>query len=181
VQLVGETVELRQRGREFWGCCPFHHEKTPSFKVIPTTGLWHCFGCSEGGDVFNYVMKRENLDFPDCHPLPGRPAGIELSEERAPRAGPQEAPPHRVPHEAETFYTTMLMRARRGPAAARALPLGARLRLGRVPPLELGLRARARLARLAPAREGLLAQELVAADLAPGALGAALRTGSSTG
>ena len=49
VTLVGETVELRQRGREFWGCCPFHGEKTPSFKVNPDTGLWHCFGCGIGG------------------------------------------------------------------------------------------------------------------------------------
>ena len=48
VALVGETVMLRQRGREFWGCCPFHGEKTPSFKVSPSTGLWHCFGCSRG-------------------------------------------------------------------------------------------------------------------------------------
>ena len=65
LQIVGETVELRQRGNDFWGCCPFHHEKSPSFHVIPATGLWHCFGCGEGGDIFAYIMKRESLDFPD--------------------------------------------------------------------------------------------------------------------
>ena len=42
--LVSETVELRQRGRDFWGCCPFHHEKSPSFHIMPETGLWKCFG-----------------------------------------------------------------------------------------------------------------------------------------
>ena len=59
--LVGETVELRQRGNSFWGCCPFHQEKSPSFHVDPQTGLWKCFGCGESGDVFAYVMKREAL------------------------------------------------------------------------------------------------------------------------
>ena len=42
VAIVGDRVQLRQRGRDFWGCCPFHNEKTPSFKVDPTTQLWHC-------------------------------------------------------------------------------------------------------------------------------------------
>ena len=82
VQLVSETVELRQRGQEFWGCCPFHGEKTPSFKVNPATGLWHCFGCGEGGDVFSYVQRRENLEFPDAIRYLADRAGIELTEER---------------------------------------------------------------------------------------------------
>ena len=61
LQLVSETVELRRRGADWWGCCPFHHEKSPSFHINPSTGLWKCFGCGLGGDVFDYVMKRENL------------------------------------------------------------------------------------------------------------------------
>lgn len=64
VAIVQETVELKPRGHEFWGCCPFHGEKTPSFHIIPATQVWHCFGCGEGGDVFTYIMKRENLSFP---------------------------------------------------------------------------------------------------------------------
>ena len=67
VELVGETVVLRQRGGDdFWGCCPFHHEKSPSFHVRAQTGLWYCFGCHAGGDVFDYVMKREGLEFGDA-------------------------------------------------------------------------------------------------------------------
>ncbi|WP_130811979.1 DNA primase [Olsenella sp. Marseille-P4559] len=126
VQLVGETVELRQRGREFWGCCPFHHEKTPSFKVDPATGLWHCFGaCSEGGDVFKYVMKRENLSFPDSIRYLADRAGIELAEDRSASRGPRK---NRLIEEltlADDYYHTMLMRGRgEGPTAARAYLAG---------------------------------------------------------
>ena len=85
VTLVSETVELKPRGQDYWGCCPFHQEKSPSFKINPSTGLWHCFGaCSEGGDVFSYVMKRENLDFPDAIRYLADKAGITLMFLRVP-------------------------------------------------------------------------------------------------
>ena len=57
VAVVGEHAPVKQRGRDFWCCCPLHHEKTPSFKIDPALQLWHCFGCGEGGDVFAFVMK----------------------------------------------------------------------------------------------------------------------------
>ncbi|WP_455138386.1 DNA primase [Thermophilibacter sp.] len=117
VQLVAETVELRQRGQEFWGCCPFHGEKTPSFKVNPATGLWHCFGCGEGGDVFSYVQRRENLDFPDAIRYLADRAGIELSEERGQR-GPRKSRLVEALEEAESFYHLMLMRGRGADADA---------------------------------------------------------------
>ncbi len=120
VQLVAETVELRQRGQEFWGCCPFHGEKTPSFKVNPSTGLWHCFGCGDGGDVFSYVQRRENLDFPDAIRYLADRAGIELSEDGTARRGPRKTRLMEALGEAEAFYHTMLMRGRgEGPDAAR--------------------------------------------------------------
>ncbi len=121
VQLVAETVELRQRGQEFWGCCPFHGEKSPSFKVNPNTGLWHCFGCGEGGDVFSYVQKRENLEFPDAIRYLADKAGIELAEERGGRRGPKRNRLVECLAEAQSFYATMLMRGRgEGPDGARA-------------------------------------------------------------
>ena len=121
VALVGETVELRQRGQEFWGCCPFHGEKSPSFKVNPNTGLWHCFGCGEGGDVFSYVQKRESLEFPDAIRYLADRAGIELSEERGVNRGPRRNRLMDCLDEAEAFYSTMLMRSRsEGAAQARA-------------------------------------------------------------
>lgn len=81
VQLVSETVPLTQKGRLFWGRCPFHGEKTPSFKVDPQTQLWHCFGCGLGGDAFGFVMRSENLDFPDTVRRLAERARIEIVEE----------------------------------------------------------------------------------------------------
>ena len=54
VAIVQETVELKPRGHEFWGCSP-SMAKTPSFHIIPATQVWHCFGCGEGGDVFSRI------------------------------------------------------------------------------------------------------------------------------
>ena len=120
VQLVSETVELRQRGQEFWGCCPFHGEKTPSFKVNPATGLWHCFGCGEGGDVFSYVQRRENLEFPDAIRYLADRAGIELAEERGGQRGPRKTRLMEALGEAESYSHLMLMRGRgEGPDSAR--------------------------------------------------------------
>lgn len=120
VQLVSETVELRQRGQEFWGCCPFHGEKTPSFKVNPATGLWHCFGCGDGGDVFSYVQRRENLDFLDAVRYLADRAGIELHEERGASRGPKKTRLMEALGEAESYFHTMLMRGKgAGPDAAR--------------------------------------------------------------
>jgi len=81
VQLVSERVVLKQKGRLFWGCCPFHGEKTPSFKIDPATGLWHCFGCGLGGDVFGFVMRTESAEFPDAVRILADRANIELHEE----------------------------------------------------------------------------------------------------
>ena len=119
--LVGETVELRQRGNSFWGCCPFHEEKSPSFHVDPQTGLWKCFGCGESGDIFAYVMKRENLDFPDSIRYLADRAGIELVEEQGARRGPRRNRLIEALSAAEAYYSSMLMRGRgEGPAAGRA-------------------------------------------------------------
>ena len=79
--LVSETVVLKKRGRLLWGLCPFHAEKSPSFKIDPATQLWHCFGCGEGGDAFGFVMRTENLDFPDSVRRLAERARIEIHEE----------------------------------------------------------------------------------------------------
>lgn len=79
-QLVAETVPLRPRGADLWGCCPFHHEKSPSFHINPSTGLWKCFGCGLGGDVFAYIMQREHLEFPDALKFLADKYGVELTQ-----------------------------------------------------------------------------------------------------
>ncbi|MGB8644200.1 MAG: DNA primase [Anaerolineae bacterium] len=83
VDLISETVKLRKSGRAFSGMCPFHQNtRTPAFYVFPDTQSWHCFGaCSTGGDIFNFVMKRENLEFADALKLLATRAGVELHRE----------------------------------------------------------------------------------------------------
>lgn len=63
VELIGRTVTLRRNGRSFVGLCPFHQEKTPSFNVIPHKGIYHCFGCGEGGDAIAFLRKTRGLSF----------------------------------------------------------------------------------------------------------------------
>lgn len=121
LQLVGETVELRRRGADWWGCCPFHHEKSPSFHINPSTGLWKCFGCGLGGDVFDYVMHREHLEFPDAIRFLADRAGIELVEERGARRGPKRNRLIACLTDAERYYAMMLNRGKgQGPAQGRA-------------------------------------------------------------
>lgn len=63
LEVVGKYVSMDRKGRTYWGRCPFHHEKTPSFTVNQEKGFYHCFGCHESGDVINFIMKIENIDF----------------------------------------------------------------------------------------------------------------------
>ncbi len=81
VALISETTPLEQKGRLFWGLCPFHGEKTASFKVDPATQLWHCFGCALGGDAFGFVMRTQSVEFPDAVRLLAERARIEIVEE----------------------------------------------------------------------------------------------------
>jgi DNA primase len=66
VEIVGQYTALRQRGKKYIGLCPFHAEKSPSFTVDAEKGLYHCFGCGVGGDIFTLVMEKENLSFPEA-------------------------------------------------------------------------------------------------------------------
>lgn len=170
--LVGETVELRQRGADWWGCCPFHHEKSPSFHVNPSTGLWNCFGCHKGGDVFDYVMAREHLEFPDAIRYLADRAGLELVEERGTNHGPKRNRLMQTLAEAEAYYSLMLLRGRgEGPSSARHYLAGRsfgadicrRWHLGYAP-------GRASLASHLR-QKGFGPQEIVACDLAQERLG----------
>ncbi len=78
VQLVGRRVKLARKGRIFWGCCPFHKEKTPSFKVENERRTYHCFGCGAGGDAFKWLMETEGLSFPESVEKLAGEAGVEL-------------------------------------------------------------------------------------------------------
>jgi len=78
VEIIGSYIPLRRAGRNFKANCPFHKEKTPSFMVSPSKQIFHCFGCGAGGNVFGFVMKMENIDFPEAVRTLAEKSGIEL-------------------------------------------------------------------------------------------------------
>lgn len=88
VDLIGRYVELRKAGTSYKGLCPFHSERTPSFMVFPDSGTWHCFGsCGIGGDIFSFIMRRENLEFREALELLARQAGVALEADQDPAQG----------------------------------------------------------------------------------------------
>lgn len=66
VSVIGDYVELKRAGSNYVGLCPFHNEKTPSFSVSPSKGIFHCFGCGVGGDVISFIMQKEGLSYPEA-------------------------------------------------------------------------------------------------------------------
>lgn len=81
-EVIGSYVQLKRAGSSFKACCPFHKEKTPSFHVNPTRQSFHCFGCGAGGDVFNFMMRYENLEFMDAAQRLAERARLDFSFER---------------------------------------------------------------------------------------------------
>src|SRR5512139_246828 len=82
VDLIAEHVVLRKAGQNYKGLCPFHDEKTPSFTVSPSKQIFHCFGCSKGGDAVSFVMNHESLSFPEALSYLAQKAGIRVEEFR---------------------------------------------------------------------------------------------------
>lgn len=83
VELISETVPLKGAGRSYKALCPFHSEKTPSFMVNPEKQIFHCFGCGAGGDIFSFVMRTENISFPEAIEMLAAKAGIAISKEHS--------------------------------------------------------------------------------------------------
>ncbi len=84
VELVSDYISLERKGGRFWGLCPFHQEKTPSFSVSVDQNVFYCFGCGKGGNLFSFVQEMENLSFPEAVRHLGEKAGVEIPEEESP-------------------------------------------------------------------------------------------------
>ncbi|MDR1671939.1 MAG: DNA primase [Bacteroidales bacterium] len=80
VEVVEEFVQLKRRGVNFIGCCPFHNERTPSFIVSPAKNIYKCFGCGKAGNAVNFVMEHEQLGYPEALRFLAKKYGIEISE-----------------------------------------------------------------------------------------------------
>ena len=81
VDVVSSYVELKRKGNNYFGLCPFHNEKTPSFSVAPDKQIYHCFGCKKGGGVINFIMEIEGLSFPEAVEFLAKRANIPLPAE----------------------------------------------------------------------------------------------------
>nr|MBU1327943.1 DNA primase [Candidatus Omnitrophota bacterium] len=83
VEVISNYIPLKPSGRNFKACCPFHHEKTPSFVVSPDKQIYHCFGCNSGGNVFNFLKEYEKIDFIDAVKMLAEKTGVKLPESKS--------------------------------------------------------------------------------------------------
>lgn len=115
---IGAYVQLRKRGNDLVGLCPFHSEKTPSFHVHPDKGFFKCFGCGQGGDVIKFVQLHENLPFPEALRMLAQRAGVELEPQspQAARARNEREAIYEANRIAAAFFERML----RSPAGSKA-------------------------------------------------------------
>ena len=115
IDLVSETVQLRRSGKSYTGFCPFHpNSRTPAFVVFPESGTWRCFGqCNDGGDIFKFVMKKENWDFTEALHYLAERAGVQLKpptpQEQA--AAEEHDELRSLLEEAVLFYRNQLARS----------------------------------------------------------------------
>jgi DNA primase len=118
VDLISRYTPLKRSGNSYKGLCPFHSERTPSFIVFPNNGSWRCFGaCGVGGDVFSFVMRKENVDFREALQLLAREAGIDLEAAEGQPGGNQRSQLYEVNEAAALYFYEIL---RHHPAAQSA-------------------------------------------------------------
>lgn len=120
VDVVSSYLPLNKKGANYWGLCPFHHEKTPSFSVNESKQIFHCFGCGKGGGPTRFVMEMDGLSFPEAVRKLAGQAGLQVPED-SPEDGKRRERRKRVLElnkEAARFYRSMLTDARGAPVAS---------------------------------------------------------------
>jgi DNA primase len=120
VDVIGGYVHLQKKGSNYFGLCPFHNEKSPSFSVTPGKQMYYCFGCGAGGNVFTFLMQYENYTFGEAMETLAQRAGIELPQHELSDAQKREADRRtrllEVNREAARYFY-MLLRSPRGQRA----------------------------------------------------------------
>src|SRR5690625_4087817 len=91
VDIIGEYVQLKKQGKNFFGLCPFHDEKTPSFSVNQDKQIFHCFGCKKGGNVMTFLMEIENFTFPQALQLLSERSGIKIPTNNYHQSSPEKS------------------------------------------------------------------------------------------
>lgn len=110
VSLISRYVPLKKAGRNFKALCPFHSEKTPSFFVSPERQIWHCFGaCNEGGDIFKFLMKIENIDFGEALRELAKEAGVKITSYKPSPEEKRRQILYEINHLAAEFYHYLLL------------------------------------------------------------------------
>lgn len=111
VDVIGDYVQLKRTGANAKGLCPFHQEKTPSFTVSPTKGLFYCFGCHASGNVFRFLMQHEHMTFPEAVRFLAARYGVRLPEASAQQRRQESLSPLYALHQAAaTFFHECLLR-----------------------------------------------------------------------
>lgn len=121
VEVISAYIPLKQKGKNFWALCPFHHEKTASFSVNPEKQIFYCFGCNAGGSVFNFLMQYEKMEFPEAVRALAEKYGIDVKTSKD-TAGPSISNElYKVNDLAASFYHDILLKKGAGDAARQYL------------------------------------------------------------
>ncbi len=138
VSLISEYVDLKKAGRNYRAPCPFHSEKTPSFMVSPELQIFKCFGCSESGDVYSFLQKYENMDFPEALKFLADRAGVKLTQADFKKSGEKEKL-YEINALATKFYQYILLKHPAGKKALSYLTKGRGLKVATIKTFQLGL------------------------------------------
>ena len=120
VDLISEVTKVKKSGRSYMAVCPFHEEKTASMSVDRGQGLYHCFGCGKGGDIFQFVQETQGVNFPEALDILARKAGIQLviDPDAAQKRGRQQAAVEAIRRSIDVYHSRLKKTPEAGPARA---------------------------------------------------------------